>query len=168
MCSTLYVSHSACVPPSLCPFFRVYPTPCMSHSLCIPLLCIRLYVSHSVYVPLPVSLFLSYLPFLCLPPRVSIPLHIPLCVCIRLYIPLLVRPTPYFPTLCVLLMCLIPSVFPSPSLPNPMSHSLGLLLPIHFREISHSPRISHSLYVPLLTLFVRTTSGTARSSQWVM
>lgn len=114
VCPTPYVSHSVCIPlhvfPTTCVSDSVCPTPCMFHSLCL--------------------LIHSYLPFLCLSLHVSIPLHSPLHVFIRLYMPLIVRPTH------VLLMCPIPSIFPYPSLPLPISHSLCLLLPIHFREVS--------------------------------
>ena len=158
VCLSLRVSFPPCVLPSvclslrvspsfMCPSFRVSIPPCVPYSIYVQLPCVfHSCVSNSVCpTPYPFHFLclsiLSCLQFLCLPLRVSIPHR----VCIRFYISLLVRPTPYIPTLCVTFMCPIPSVFPSPSLPHLISHSLCLLIPTHFRKISHSLCISYSL-----------------------
>lgn len=73
ICSTPWVFQFVFVPPSVC------TTPC------IPL---HVYLSPYVFHPLCLLIVSDYF---CLPPPVRIPLHIPLRMCIRIHIPLLVR-----------------------------------------------------------------------------
>lgn len=173
MCIQSHVSHFMCISPMCIPSrvsHFVYPTPCMTHSVCVCPQC----VSHAVYPILCISLFVYSTPSVfhsvcvllrvCSTPyefhSVSTLLH-SVCVPLRVCPSLRVYPTPFMShSMCIPLLCVRLYVSDSVYVPLPVSFnpwlSPILLSPTsckyptsYFHSVCVSDSIFHSLCVPL-------------------